>query len=273
VLNDRPLWLIARNVLRPVNYQALFRMRKVYERPLDAAGRYFLGRGTYPCTIRVRTRAGWQRIHLFNSHDAITVHEIFCRGDYECPEPPQVVVDIGSNIGISALYFLTESSSTVCELYEPDPRNIEKLRANLTGFEGRYELHECAVSSEEGILPFKREETGRYGGLQAAPPGHGPDPAPDERAGSEVPGPEDILVEVVHINSVIAEAVERHGDIDLLKVDTEGLELATVHAIDRALLGHVRRIVIEWFQSDVSLSGFTASSSGDTVTFVNSQRS
>ena len=142
MLNNRSFKLIARNVTRPSNYVALARTCRVYERPLTAASRYFLGSGDYPCSVQVRTPIGPRSVTLFNSHDAMTLHEIFCREDYRCPSPPQVVVDLGSNIGVSALYFLTRSQSTYCELYEPDPRNLPKLLQNLRDYRGRFALHE-----------------------------------------------------------------------------------------------------------------------------------
>jgi FkbM family methyltransferase len=259
VLNDRSLWLIARNVARPSNYVALAQMTRVYDHPVEAASRYFLGRGEYPCPVGLRTPLGPQTVTLFSSHDAITVHEIFCRNDYRSPTPPQVVVDLGSNIGVSALYFLTQSPTSQCELYEPDPRNIPKLLQNLQGFEGRYTLHETAVSDSEGMLPFSREQTGRYGTLDV------------QADGAKDGTKEQIDVRVEHINTVLDQAVSRHGTVDLLKVDTEGSELRTVTAIEPALLAHVRRIVIEWFDPTVSLEGFDASSSCDTVTFINKQ--
>ncbi len=251
MLNDRSLWLIARNVTRPSNYLALAQMTRVYEHPTEGALRYFFGHGNYPCTVGLRTPLGPQSVTLSNSHDAVTVHEIFCRKDYECPTPPEVVVDLGSNIGISALYFLTRSPSSHCELYEPDPRNIPRLLQNLQEFEGRYTLHETAVSDSEGILPFSREQTGRYGTL---------DIHPDDAK-------EKIDVRVEHINTVLQQAISHHGTIDLLKVDTEGSELRTVMAIEPELLAHVRRIVLEWFDRRIKLEGFDTSFSCDTVTF------
>ena len=47
------------------------------------------------------------------------------------------VIDIGPNIGISPLYFLTRSHTTHCELHEPDPNNLAKLLENLKGYEDR----------------------------------------------------------------------------------------------------------------------------------------
>lgn len=260
MLNDRPLSLIARNLMLPSNYLALARASRVYEEPVVAVGRYLVGFGHYPCSVQLRTPTGPQLVTLFNSHDAVTLHEIFCRDDYRCPSPPQVVVDLGSNIGISALYFLTRSPSTYCELYEPDPRNISKLLSNLDRFKDRFTLHELAVADTEGVLPFAREPSGRYGNLDVRHSGNSKLPEEFFEA-------ERISVRVQHINTVLKEAISRHGIIDLLKVDTEGAELATVRAIDPELRDHVRRIVIEWPKLRVNLDGFTATSSCDTITF------
>lgn len=271
MLNDRSIWLIARNAARPVNYVALARFARVYDRPLAAAARYFFGSGEYPSTVRVRTPMGIQPVTLFNGQDAITLHEIFCREDYRCPSPPRIVVDLGSNIGISALYFLTRSTEAFCELYEPDPHNVSKLLTNLDNFTGRFRLHEMAVADKDGVLPFSRESTGRYGHIDATrsadepgSSGEASDPEPSPEAGREK-----ILVKVKHVNTVLDEAISRHGVVDLLKIDTEGSELATVMSIDRELLSRVRHIVIEWFDAGVKLDGFSASSSCDTIMFSN----
>lgn len=257
MLNDRSLKMIADNVARPSNYVALLRAARVYRRPLSSAARYFMGWGNYPCTVRLRTPAGPQSLTLFNSHDAITLHEVFCREDYRCPSPPQVVIDLGSNIGVSALYFLTRSPTTYCELFEPDPRNFAKLVRNIQGYSGRFTLHQAAVADVEGILPFAREPTGRYGTLDK-----------NSWLWNHQHG-EEINVRVEHVNAVLEQAVSRHGTIDLLKIDTEGSELATLRAIDPSLLGRIRHIVIEWPDHDVKLDGFHVSSSCHAIMFRN----
>jgi FkbM family methyltransferase len=190
----------------------------------------------------------------------MTVHEIFCREDYRSPSPPRVVIDLGSNIGVSALYFLTRSPSTYCELYEPDPRNLPKLLQNIEGYNDRLVLHEKAVADVEGVIPFKREPTGRYGALD--PKGL----ASDHPHGA---GVDEINVQVEHINTVLEQAIARYGIIDLLKIDTEGAELATLRAIDPSLLKQIRHIAIEWEQHSVKLDGFQVSSSCNVVKFEN----
>jgi FkbM family methyltransferase len=260
MLNHRSFKLIARSAVGPRNYTALARAAWIYECPFAAVSRYFSGGGHYPCSVRVRTPTGPQSVTLFGGQDAITVHEIFCRQDYRCPSPPRVVVDIGANIGVSALYFLTRSSSVYCELYEPDPRNLPKLSHNLRGYRERFTLHEMAVADREGVLSFAREPTGRYGTLETDSwVWHNP-------AGIET---DRISVRVAHVNTVLDRAISRHGAVDLLKIDTEGSELATLLAIEPALRASVRHIVIEWAEEDIKLEGFSALRSCDTVMFTN----
>jgi FkbM family methyltransferase len=262
VLNGRHLGLIIRNAVRPENYIALSRMSQTYEHPVMVAYRYFLGRGSYPCSICVKTPIGLQSATLFNSQDAVTLHEIFCRQDYRSPSTPKIVVDIGSNIGLSALYFLTRSPSVYCELYEPDPRNAPKLLQNLERFTGRFTFHETAVADRQGFLSFAREPTGRYGSLEKST---------WVWTGSSSIETDKIDVRVEHINTVLRQAIALHGTVDLLKIDTEGSELATLLAIDISLRTHVRNIVIEWPDKRLKVDGFSAVSSCDTIMFTNRQ--
>lgn len=257
MLNDRPLKMISRNIFRRANYSALFSAMRAYQQPLAGTARYFWGYGDYPCSVRVRTPIGPQDVTLFNKHDIITLHEIFCRGDYRSPSP-KIVVDIGANIGISALYFMTRSPSTYCELYEPDPSNISKLSQNLKNYEGRFTLHTTAVADRQGILAFAREPTGRYGTLET-----------DSGLWNRSTNVERIDVHVEHINTVLDEAIARHGMIDLLKIDTEGSELATLLAIDPAAKKYIRYIVIEWPDHSMTFDGFQASPKCDTIMFRN----
>ena len=163
---------------------------------------------------------------MYSHHDLLTVNEIFCRQDYPADESIQVVVDLGSNIGISALYFLSRNTFSKCYLYEPDPRNIEKLNKTLSGFEDRYKLFENAVSSSAGEFEFGIEETGRYGGLG-------------------VKTKQCIKVTCLEINSVLDDILKTEKAVEILKIDTEGVEVATVTSISKAYLKRVKRIYLE----------------------------
>jgi FkbM family methyltransferase len=222
VLGNRPFDLVRRNVVRKENYAAVRRMWSICERPREIAWRYLSGRGAYPYRCELRTPLGRVAPVVYSHDDLVTVVEVFCRLDYAAPPNLRFVVDIGSNIGISALYFLTRNPHARCHLYEPVPRNVERLRENLAGFEERYELTEAAVWDRAGTVTFGVEPTGRYGGI-------------------DIPAPETIEVPCAEINDVLEHAPR----VDVLKVDTEGAELATVAAIRPELQDRVRVIYLE----------------------------
>ena len=226
MLGGRPAGFVARQLLEPANYRSLWAIPRVSTQPLRFARAYFLGGGVYPWRCSVRTPQGVVSPTTYSHHDVFTVQEIFCRGDYRLPADARVVVDIGSNIGISALYFLTRSPEVRVHLFEPDPRNAERLRANLAPFQGRWTLNQEAVGDRDGIVSFGREPTGRYGGVGVA-------------------GAEQIEVPCRHVDNVLREVLVRDGRIDFVKIDTEGLETATVAAMDRSLLGAIGCVCFE----------------------------
>jgi FkbM family methyltransferase len=226
MLGGRPVSMVAREMVAPRNYVALWRSRRVYPHPLDGARRYFLGRGEYPCAFEVRTPAGIVAPTLHHPHDMFTVNEVFCREDYAAGAHLRVAVDLGSNIGISALYFLTRHPAARVWCYEPVPRNARRLEDNLAAYRDRFALERAAVASAAGRVRFGVEESGRYGGI-------------GRDTGQE------IEVECLAINDVLADVLAEVGRIDVLKVDTEGAELATVKAIAPEHLDRIDTIYLE----------------------------
>jgi FkbM family methyltransferase len=226
MLGGRSPGFVLRQALEPDNYRALWRMHGTVLHPAGFAARYFLGLGEYPIRCPVRTPAGVIAPIVYSHHDVFTVNEIFCRLDYRLPADARTVVDIGSNIGISALYFLTRAPDVRCHLFEPDPRNVERLRANLEAYQDRFLLTEAAVADCAGRVRFGRDCTGRYGGVG-------------------LQSPEQIEVDCLDINDVLRRAIELDGRVDMLKIDTEGLENRTVQAIEPDLLAQVGVVCFE----------------------------
>ena len=226
VLGNRPLGFVARNAVQPENWRALARMARVYPRFPENAWRYFTARGRYPYDCAVRTPLGTLRPRLWTAHDMLTVNEVFCRLDYAAPPGTRVVVDVGSNIGISALYFLSRGPDVRCYLHEPVAQNVERLRHNLAPFADRWTLAETAVWDRDGSVEFGVEPTGRYSGIGVAAP-----------ARVEVP--------CVSIDSALETVLEREERIDVLKIDTEGVEIETVAAIRPDLLDRIHTIYFE----------------------------
>ena len=225
-VGGRSLDRVARGVFSRRSYLAAVNMFTLYRRPLQLFYRYLLNAGRYPYRAIVRTPLGPVDAKLYSSHDLLTLNEIFCRLDYSAIPGTRVVVDIGSNIGISALYFLSRDADVFCHLYEPVPANVERLRENLARFDGRYVLREVAVAEFTGKSAFAVEPTGRYGGI-------------------DTEWPDQIEVSAVSINEVLRSVLESVPEIDILKIDVEGLEVRLVEAIDPDLRGRIRRIYIE----------------------------
>ena len=203
-----------------------------YPDRLDAARRYLGGSGDYPYRCRIRTPLGVVATTLYSRDDMLTVNEVFCRQDYRAGADLRVAVDLGANIGISALYFLTRNVHSQIYSWEPDPKNIARLRQNLRGFDDRYELAEAAVALRTGTATFGVEPVGRYGTLELdMPTGH---PATDL-----------IEVETTAIDEVLQQVIDRHRQIDILKIDVEGSEERLVASISDEHLDRIKTIVYE----------------------------
>ncbi len=222
----RPASWFVRAPFETAHYVAVANTARVYPEPWENFKRYAFMKGDYPYTCRVRTPIGEVGIKLFGPHDMMTVNEVFARLDYSAPATVRTVVDVGSNIGVSAAYFLTRNASCRTYLFEPNPMNVPRLRENLARFEGRYTLDESAVSDFAGTVEFGIEATGRYGGI-----------------GKDLEGA--VSVRCREINDVLDQVLGEREAIDILKIDTEGHEVRTIAAIRPDLLRRVRLIYFE----------------------------
>lgn len=246
----RPLDKIASAVTNKAHYIALLGMVKTYPDFLDSFSRYLFLTGAYPAQVRVDTPTGRIVPTLYSSHDMLTVNEIFCRQDYAASSDTRVVVDLGSNIGISALYFLTRNHDCEVYLFEPLKRNVERLRQNCEAFQGRYALTPCAVGLENGMVNFGYEWTGRYGGIGLALE-------------------DSVEVQCLDEREVVDEVLAKHGVIDILKIDVEGFESALIRHLTASQLKHIRRIYAECPKFEGELPGFVKRLYGGVVQFVN----
>lgn len=213
--------------------------------------REVFSQGTYPATVAILTPIGKRIVHLFHIEDLSTLNLIFCRQDYLVPKKLDVIVDIGANIGLSTLFWLTRNSTSIVYLYEPVPTNLERLKLNIFGLEVRCTLEEVAISDFRGQVEFGVEETGKLGGIGI-----------DAR--------NTIQVGCIHIMDVIDPILQRHGKIDCLKIDTEGQEIPILKAIDPKCWKFIRCVNIENYESlHYMPSYFTSSKRGSAMRFIN----
>ena len=246
-MNKRPLKKILKAFFNKPSYIALINIFKYFYHPSDVLRRYVFGQGDYPKKLTVKTPLGKQEVWLYSFHDMITMVECYGKLDYPAEKEISCVVDFGSNIGISAGYFLTRNKNIKIYLFEPLPENIYRLKINLQGFENRYELHEVAVGLENGHADFGFEATGRYGGLESNLP-------------------QTIQVQVRNVEEIISSILEKVGHIDILKIDVEGLETAIIKSISDENLKNINNIYAETIYSEC-LPGFKKEQYGEVVHF------
>ena len=237
-------------------YVAFFNIFRFFEGPLEVLIRYLFETGSYPTEFFVKTPLGLQKVSVFSHDDLITFVECFGKLDYAAPENVSLVVDFGSNIGISALYFLTRNPNVRVYLFEPIPKNVERLKKNLNGFEARYEVKEWAIGIKEGRANFAAEKTGRYGGLIKGGPSYLSKYPPEMR----------IEVEVKSANKVLNEILSRHGSVDILKIDVEGFEVEILSQLEMDVLDRISRIYTEMSFAQ-KVPGFLSERYGDIIRY------
>ncbi len=162
-----------------------------------------------------------------------------------------VIVDCGSNIGLSVLYFKREFPECKVTAFEPDPATFALLQRNVAsnGMSG-VALHNQAVCGARGEFDFFHDPAHPGSVVMSLRPecglGH------REK------------VEGVLLSDFINE------DVDLLKVDVEGAELDVVEELVRAdKLRRIDQIIVEyhpalfpkrdglsWLQETLDQNGF-----------------
>jgi FkbM family methyltransferase len=195
-------------------YTAIPRLFLVHPNPFRVILEEAFALTPYPWTLTLKTPAGNIRARLYSAADLSTANLVFCRRDYHIPKNARAIVDIGSNIGLSTLYWLTRSPLTHVYCYEPAPKSYQRLLDNLSPYAGRFTPHEAAVSDFRGSARFGMEPSGVHSSLEIR-----------KRA------VEFTDVEVVHINDVLESVLSRDNRVDVLKLDNEGHEFRTLRAI------------------------------------------
>jgi FkbM family methyltransferase len=242
---NRPLVMLTMVIFNRRNWLGLARIFSVTKSPIRFLIIYLSlsdeRMGSTDFIIRYRYKGKSKSISVRGAHDYSTFFEVFCRKDYAVTKLGMVMVDIGSNIGITARFFL-ENGAKFIYLYEPDKVNLGFLRRNIANFTDCYVLEERAVSTSSGTSFFEFEKTGRYGRLD------------DSNNLDDGIRREITEVEVIGIEDVLATALVNFDSIDLLKIDVEGIELDIVKAIPANYLSRIKMIQYEtWPEGIVTL--------------------
>lgn len=158
-----------------------------------------------------------------NAGDIQGVREVFVDEVYRLPfssrKPIRSIVDLGANIGLTALYYSAQYPACWMIAVEPDPGNAALARRNLISV--GVEVVEAAAASTSGRRRFKTSRESNLGRVDD----HG-----------------DMLVQSVTMDELIQRVPG--GRIDLLKVDIEGGE-AELFGAGCSWLKHVGAIIME----------------------------
>lgn len=163
-----------------------------------------------PFTCRVQTGFNVTTLYLTGTlEDLQILEDIFVNEEYESEAVPNRILDLGGNIGLSATWFALRYPNAQIWVYEPGPDAFQVLIKNISSFPKITAIC-AAVGDKDGTLPFYVDPKRSI-------------------ASSLYPNGKSIRrIEVPCIT--LEQAVAAHGPIDLLKIDTEGAEYATLSA-------------------------------------------
>ena len=212
------------------NYLYLLRFPFIIVNPFKFI--YFLIFPNQNKFINVRTPIGNVKIKMRNRESARTLYSIFIRKDYPLDKKVHHIIDLGSNIGISAIYFLTRNKQNSASLYEADPRNLSYLKENLAPYIKRSNIQNIAVNSsiKDKTIDFFITDCGKYSSLIY----------------SENFKQTKIKVNSISLNKILEEQCNKYKYSDIiLKVDLEGIEMEIIKTVNFDNYKNISKLIIE----------------------------
>ncbi|HCC68235.1 TPA: hypothetical protein DEP90_03505 [Patescibacteria group bacterium] len=160
-------------------------------------------------------------------------NEIFINNSYsfETTKQEPLIIDVGTYIGISILYFKRDFPNSRIIAFEPNPIAVQTLNENLfTNCIDNVEIHESAIWIEDGSKKMYLDKTGkdRYSVASFVKN------AWDGTIKSEM-----ITVKTEKLNKYL------NQEVDLLKLDIEGAEQKVLKSI-KGYFGNIKNIIFEY---------------------------
>lgn len=163
-------------------------------------------------------------IHYKRPYELLhTYKEIFGRDIYNFKADREIplVIDCGSNIGISVLYFHSIHPKAEIIAFEPDENNFELLNKNINAATIQHcQPHQAAIWTHNGTISFDATES------EAS---H----ISENKDGKQV--------KCVRLADILAQ----HEHVDFLKIDIEGAEYEVMKDCAK-LLSHVQNMFLEY---------------------------
>lgn len=161
-----------------------------------------------PYNVRIKKFGHSCSFTLYGLRDELELlKDIFADGEYALGDKisdPRIIFDIGSNIGVSAMYYALKYPKATIYAFEANPRISSILAHNLDQFEN-VRIYNTAIGSEDAEHSFYINERAISSSTK-------------ERSGTV----EEIKVPMRSLDSMIKEL--NIGSIDIVKFDVEGGE-------------------------------------------------
>lgn len=161
-----------------------------------------------------------------DSSDIAVLKEVFLLGEYklDLKQEPGVIVDLGSNVGASVVYFALRYPDARIIAVEADPITADYLRSNTKSFKNISVLN-YAIAGTDGVLDFYIYPQSRMSSSLTRR-------TPDQKI---------IQVPALTFKSLLIK--EQVISVDLLKFDIEGAEVSAFS--DKGSLSQVKVLVGE----------------------------
>jgi FkbM family methyltransferase len=204
------------------------------------------------CERRIRLRGSVEITYRLNRGDIWALHEVWIREIYRVPlkQNIAIIVDLGANIGLTALWLATHYGCNQLIAVEPVRANAELARRNLEQNGVCVEVIEAAVGAMDGTATLletvsstnstvtfmqdkdrvskertndQRPTTNKEGEREKA---KGESPTHNieiENRKSKIENPKPASVPVVSMRTIL-KSLPEEAAIDLLKMDIEGSE-------------------------------------------------
>ena len=229
----RDISIFIKRICSLENYKAILNFNKVHFYPLKSIYQEIFSSGVFPRKIKFKSPTGVYEIEIYSAADFSTFNLIFCRKDYFIPKDFKTVVDIGSNIGSSSIYWLTRNNNSKVYCYEPSSISFKRLENNLKIFKSRCFLFNSAVSNYNGLGVLNLDKDGIYSSLD----------------NKSLNFNKKEKVNVININQCLENILKENSKIDILKVDNEGEEVKTVCSIDKSFWKFIKCVNIDSFEA------------------------
>jgi FkbM family methyltransferase len=171
-----------------------------------------------------------------STSDMILIYEILLKSGYSAeywlPKEiePEVILDIGGNIGITSIYLTNKFPNAKIFTFEPLPQNFELLKMNTKHYKN-IKIFNVGLGSKDGSFDiFMSSDSENFGGASL-------------NATLEVDNKNKVTCKVRNASDMLNEL--GITKVDLLKIDTEGAEYDILMSIDKKILEQVRWITGE----------------------------